>query len=189
MARGRESRGARAQRLGDARGRPAPGRLDDHDASSRAACTASTAAASRESCGRWGAALWLEARYGKREILEAYLNFAPYGGNIEGVGAASLVYFQKRAADLTLTEALTLAVIPQNPRARGEGARGARVANAASGLAPSRAAPRVRVARSASRRRRAQPRRRPSRAHRRVPAVPRAPSRGPVARAVAAARR
>ncbi|MEQ1518973.1 MAG: penicillin-binding protein 1C [Usitatibacteraceae bacterium] len=65
------------------------------------------------------AALWLEARYSKREILEAYLNFAPYGGNIEGVGAASLVYFQKRAADLSLPEAFTLAVIPQNPAARG----------------------------------------------------------------------
>jgi penicillin-binding protein 1C len=65
------------------------------------------------------AAVWLEARYSKRDILEAYLNFAPYGGNIEGVGAASLVYFHKRAADLTLPEALTLAVIPQNPAARG----------------------------------------------------------------------
>lgn len=66
-----------------------------------------------------GAALWIEARYSKRDILEAYLNFAPYGGNIEGVGAASLVYFHKRASDLTLPEALTLAVIPQNPGARG----------------------------------------------------------------------
>ena len=65
------------------------------------------------------AACWLEARYSKREILEAYLNFAPYGGNIEGVGAASLVYFQKRASGLTLPEAFTLAVIPQNPAARG----------------------------------------------------------------------
>jgi penicillin-binding protein 1C len=66
-----------------------------------------------------GAALWLEARYSKREIMEAYLNFVPYGGNIEGVGAASLVYFHKRAANLTLPEAFTLAVIPQNPAARG----------------------------------------------------------------------
>ncbi len=65
------------------------------------------------------AALWLEARYSKHDLLEAYLNLAPYGGNIEGVGAASLVYFGKRAADLTTAEALTLAVIPQNPRARG----------------------------------------------------------------------
>ena len=65
------------------------------------------------------AAFWLEACYSKREILEAYLNFAPYGGNIEGVGAASLVYFQKRVSDLTLPEAFTLAVIPQNPASRG----------------------------------------------------------------------
>jgi penicillin-binding protein 1C len=64
-------------------------------------------------------ALWLEARHGKRELLEAYLNLAPYGGNIEGVGAASLIYFHKRAQHLTLAEVLTLAVIPQNPRKRG----------------------------------------------------------------------
>jgi len=63
-------------------------------------------------------ALWLEARYSKRDILEAYLNIAPYGGNIEGVGAASLIYFHKRAHDLNLPEALALAVIPQNPRRR-----------------------------------------------------------------------
>ena len=71
------------------------------------------------------AALWLEARYSKRDILEAYLNLAPYGGNIEGVGAASLIYFHKRAQQLTLSEVLTLAVIPQNPRKRGapKGAR------------------------------------------------------------------
>ena len=65
-----------------------------------------------------GAALWLEARYSKREILEAYLNTAPYGGNIEGVGAASLIYFRHDALKLTLPEALTLAVIPQNPAQR-----------------------------------------------------------------------
>ncbi|HEX7689693.1 MAG TPA: transglycosylase domain-containing protein, partial [Burkholderiaceae bacterium] len=64
------------------------------------------------------ASLWLEARYGKRELLEAYLNCAPYGGNIEGVGAASLIYFGHPAATLTLPEALTLAVIPQNPLKR-----------------------------------------------------------------------
>ena len=61
------------------------------------------------------AALWLQARYSKREVLEAYLNTAPYGGNIEGVQAASLIYFQKNAVQLMLPEALTLAVIPQNP--------------------------------------------------------------------------
>ncbi|HSW93508.1 MAG TPA: penicillin-binding protein 1C [Gammaproteobacteria bacterium] len=60
-------------------------------------------------------AMQLEARYSKNEILEAYLNLAPYGNNIEGVGAASLIYFGKPASELTLPEALTLAVIPQNP--------------------------------------------------------------------------
>ena len=63
-------------------------------------------------------ALELEAKYGKREILEAYLNLAPYGGNVEGVGAASLVYFHRPAADLTLAEALALAVVPQSPARR-----------------------------------------------------------------------
>ncbi len=63
-------------------------------------------------------AMWLELRYSKREILEAYLNLAPFGGNVEGVGAASLVYFGKRPSRLDLAESLTLAVIPQNPRRR-----------------------------------------------------------------------
>lgn len=64
-------------------------------------------------------ALQLEAMYSKRDILEAYLNLVPVGGNVEGVGAASLVYFGKRAEKLTLPEALTLAVIPQSPARRG----------------------------------------------------------------------
>ena len=42
----------------------------------------------------------------------------PYGRNIEGAGAASRVYFDKPAAALTLPEALSLAVIPQNPGMR-----------------------------------------------------------------------
>jgi len=67
-------------------------------------------------------ALQLEAQYSKREILEAYLNVAPYGGNIEGAGAASILYYRKPAAKLTLTEALTLAVIPQSPQRRAGGA-------------------------------------------------------------------
>jgi penicillin-binding protein 1C len=39
------------------------------------------------------AALWLEARYSKRDLLEAYLNLAPFGGNVQGVGAASRIFF------------------------------------------------------------------------------------------------
>jgi penicillin-binding protein 1C len=60
-------------------------------------------------------AFWLELRYSKAEILEAYLNIAPYSGNISGVNAASLIFFHKPVAQLSLIEALTLAVIPQNP--------------------------------------------------------------------------
>ena len=63
-------------------------------------------------------AVWLELRYSKNEILEAYLNYAPYGRNVEGVAAASLVYFGKRPQDLALPEVLTLAVIPQDPTRR-----------------------------------------------------------------------
>lgn len=63
-------------------------------------------------------ALQLERHYNKKQILEAYLNLAPYGGNIEGIGAASLIYFDKPAAQLTLSEDLTLSVIPQNPTKR-----------------------------------------------------------------------
>jgi penicillin-binding protein 1C len=63
-------------------------------------------------------ALQLEAHYSKNEILEAYLNLAPYGNNIQGAGAASLIYFGKPVAALSLPEVLTLVVIPQNPAKR-----------------------------------------------------------------------
>lgn len=69
-------------------------------------------------CAQAAAAFWLELRYSKREILEAYLNYAPFGGNVEGIGAASLVYLRKPAARLNVPEALNLAIIPQNPRKR-----------------------------------------------------------------------
>jgi penicillin-binding protein 1C len=65
-----------------------------------------------------GAALWLEARYSKHDLLEAYLNLVPLGGNIQGVGAASRIYFGKPPDRLTPAEALTLAVIPQRPSKR-----------------------------------------------------------------------
>ena len=48
-------------------------------------------------------ALELERHYSKNEILEAYLNLAPYGRNIEGAGAASEIYFGKTAARLSGT--------------------------------------------------------------------------------------
>jgi penicillin-binding protein 1C len=86
-------------------------------------------------------ALQLEAGYSKDDILEAYLNLAPYGGNIEGVGAASLIYFDKPAAALTLPEALTLAVMPQAPTRRGRLRRDAERGDsyAGAGLAAARA--------------------------------------------------
>ncbi|CAM5198452.1 penicillin-binding protein 1C [Alishewanella longhuensis] len=63
-------------------------------------------------------AFYLERHLTKAEILEGYLNYAPYGANIESVGAASLIYFGKPAAELSTAEALALAVIPQNPLQR-----------------------------------------------------------------------
>ena len=69
------------------------------------------------------AAVWLELRYSKHEILETYANVVPFGGNVQGVGAASLIYFRKPAATLTFDEALTLSVIPQAPQARGRAGR------------------------------------------------------------------
>jgi penicillin-binding protein 1C len=63
-------------------------------------------------------ALELERHYSKNEILEAYLNLAPYGRNIEGIGAASLIYFDKSAAQLSGPESVTLSIIPQSPSRR-----------------------------------------------------------------------
>lgn len=63
-------------------------------------------------------AIQIEMHYSKDQILEAYLNLAPYGGNVEGVGAASLVYFGTSANKITLPQALTLSIIPQNPGKR-----------------------------------------------------------------------
>lgn len=63
-------------------------------------------------------AFQLELFYTKDEILAAYLNLVPYGGNIEGAGAASFIYFGKDVSRLDLSEAITLSVIPQNPLRR-----------------------------------------------------------------------
>ena len=63
-------------------------------------------------------ALELERHYSKSEILEAYLNLAPYGRNIEGIGAASQIYFGKSPAHLTGPESISLSVIPQSPTRR-----------------------------------------------------------------------
>lgn len=63
-------------------------------------------------------ALQLEARLGKGEILELYLALAPYGGNLEGVRAATLAYFGKEPARLTDAEAALLVSLPQLPEQR-----------------------------------------------------------------------
>ena len=60
-------------------------------------------------------AVQLEIQYSKADILEAYLNYAPYGRNIEGAATAALIYFNKSPHQLTLVENLTLAVLPKNP--------------------------------------------------------------------------
>lgn len=60
-------------------------------------------------------ALQLEVNYTKEEILQLYLNKVPYGGNIEGVKAASYLYFDKQPDLLSLSECVALAVIPNDP--------------------------------------------------------------------------
>lgn len=60
-------------------------------------------------------ALQLEAHYSKREILQMYLTLAPYGGNVEGVRAASLLYFGHEPDRLTPLQAALLVALPQSP--------------------------------------------------------------------------
>ncbi|TYZ06273.1 penicillin-binding protein 1C [Hymenobacter lutimineralis] len=58
----------------------------------------------------------LEAHYSKDEILQLYLNLVPYGGNVEGVKSAALLYFQHPPDYLSLAQTVTLAIIPNRPR-------------------------------------------------------------------------
>lgn len=57
----------------------------------------------------------LEKELSKDEILQLYLNNAPYGGNIIGYETASQLYFGKKAINLTWAEGATLAVLPNSP--------------------------------------------------------------------------
>ena len=75
--------------------------------------------------GRWGGklrqirvALALERKLSKDAILALYLHHAPYGGNVEGVRAASLTWFGKEPLRLTAAEAALLVALPQAPEAR-----------------------------------------------------------------------
>jgi penicillin-binding protein 1C len=63
-------------------------------------------------------ALALERRLEKDRILQLYLHLAPFGGNLEGVRAASISYFGKEPARLTPAEAALLVAIPQSPETR-----------------------------------------------------------------------
>ncbi len=63
-------------------------------------------------------AIGLELRYSKHDILEAHVNLIPFGSNVQGVGAASLIYFDKRPGQLALNESLTLVLVPQAPAIR-----------------------------------------------------------------------
>jgi penicillin-binding protein 1C len=108
-------------------------------------------------------ALALEHALSKNAIISLYLTLAPYGGNLEGVRAASLAYFGKEPRRLTLAEAALLVALPQSPESRRpdrhpDGARAARDRvldrDAAAGVVPrdeiarakSQAVPRARKA-------------------------------------------
>ncbi|HEY4115521.1 MAG TPA: penicillin-binding protein 1C [Rhizomicrobium sp.] len=60
-------------------------------------------------------AVQLEQRYSKDEVLSIYITLAPFGGNLEGVRAASLSYFGKEPDALDLSEAALLVALPQSP--------------------------------------------------------------------------
>jgi penicillin-binding protein 1C len=63
-------------------------------------------------------AVEIERSLSKDEVLNLYLSVAPYGGNLEGLRAASLSYFGKEPRRLTLGEAALLVALPQSPEAR-----------------------------------------------------------------------
>jgi penicillin-binding protein 1C len=63
-------------------------------------------------------AIQIERRLSKEQILDIYLTHAPYGGNLEGVRAASLAYFGKEPKRLTVAQAALLVALPQLPEKR-----------------------------------------------------------------------
>ncbi|WP_409013979.1 penicillin-binding protein 1C [Dyadobacter sp. CY356] len=68
-------------------------------------------------------AVQLELHYSKDEILQLYLNLVPYGGNIEGIKAASLFYFGKTPQLLSLAEITALTIVPNRPSSLRPGTR------------------------------------------------------------------
>ena len=63
-------------------------------------------------------AIEIEHSLSKDEVLSLYLTLAPYGGNLEGIRAASLAYFGKEPKKLSLAEAALLVALPQSPELR-----------------------------------------------------------------------
>jgi penicillin-binding protein 1C len=63
-------------------------------------------------------AIELERQLSKEQILDLYLALAPFGGNLEGVRAASIAYFGKEPKRLSLAEAALLVALPQSPEHR-----------------------------------------------------------------------
>ena len=63
-------------------------------------------------------ALRLEYHWSKREILQAYLTLAPYGGNVEGIKAAAMAWLLKFPGELTMSEIGLLIALPQAPERR-----------------------------------------------------------------------
>ncbi|MCA0406180.1 MAG: penicillin-binding protein 1C [Proteobacteria bacterium] len=63
-------------------------------------------------------AVELENRLGKKAILDLYLSLAPFGGNLEGLRAASLAYFGREPHRLSTAQAALLVAIPQSPETR-----------------------------------------------------------------------
>ena len=63
-------------------------------------------------------ALEIERQMNKDQILDLYLAMAPYGGNLEGVRAASVAYFGKEPKRLSLAESALLVALPQSPETR-----------------------------------------------------------------------
>lgn len=77
------------------------------------------------STGRWPGklrqirlALALERRLGKEAILTLYVNRAPFGGNLEGLRAATRAYFAKEPSRLTIAQSALLVALPQSPESR-----------------------------------------------------------------------
>jgi penicillin-binding protein 1C len=63
-------------------------------------------------------AVELERQLSKQQILDLYLALAPFGGNLEGIRAASIAYFGKEPKRLSLAEAALLVALPQSPETR-----------------------------------------------------------------------